>query len=171
MVAPPHAEPIAVLLGLDDQFAVLHLDGRPLEQLFGAARGHADIRSGPDLDVVRPGDLDLLEASDLIVARDGRTAVFLGMHLASGKRGRGDHRCDGLTHVHTSPLLIGCCITLFGPGNDPAQEQRTSPDPLPRVVHLAPPATLTSPDPITTISALSVARIEMSPEPQTEIVA
>ena len=44
------------------------------------------IAAGTDIDVIRTGNFDLLEIADLVVARDGRSAVFLGtdLHPAAG---------------------------------------------------------------------------------------
>ena len=63
--------------GMDDELVALDLDDGPLEQLFASPCAETRcIGAGADLDVIGPGDLDLLEIADLVIARHGRSAVL-----------------------------------------------------------------------------------------------
>ena len=52
-----------------------------LEQLLPPVRADAEVGAGADIDVIGPGDLDLVETADLIIARDRRPAVFARLWL------------------------------------------------------------------------------------------
>ena len=66
----------------------------------GPLRGDARVGAGAHLHVIGPGDLDLLEVADLIIARHGRARILAGvMPARAGRGGSGDDcRGDGFAH-------------------------------------------------------------------------
>ena len=70
-----------------DELVALYLDDRALEQLLRTLRGNTRIGAGVHLDLVRAGNLDLLEAPDLVVARDGRAGILMALLAAGARRG------------------------------------------------------------------------------------
>ena len=97
---------------MDDQLVALDLDHRALEQLLRPARRDARIGAGADFDVIRPGDLDLLEIADLVVARDGRAAVF-GVDLAAAGDGGGSGDRPPRRGTCACVLLLRCVISAI----------------------------------------------------------
>src|SRR5438309_6004470 len=67
MMAPAPVKEAVVVLWMDHQLVALHFDDCALEQLFSPLAGYGRAGTGPDLDVIRAGDLDLLEAADAVV--------------------------------------------------------------------------------------------------------
>src|SRR5512142_2921324 len=101
MGAEAPAEEAVMLLRVDDQFVALDLDHRSVEQLLRSLSRNPRIAAGVHGHIVGAGNLDLLETTHLIIARDARSGAFFVNLTARACRGTSGGDCcgDGLAHL------------------------------------------------------------------------
>jgi hypothetical protein len=103
---PAGVEPALLIFLMNRQRVALHFDDRMREQLLRAIGGDRWIGASANFDVVRPGNLDLLERADLIVAGYARASVLAAVVAAS----RGCGGCGGNGRGCAWVLLSYCVI-------------------------------------------------------------